>query len=293
MGIFRLFRDTFENWNNDHAPRLGAALAYYTVFSLGPLLIIAIAIAGLVFGQSAAQGQIMAQLRGFLGDQGAAFVQAAIEASSRPREGIIATLIGIVTLMLGALGVFGQLQDALNAIWGVKPKPGRGIRGMLHDRLLSFSMVVVVGFLLMVSLIISAALSAFTRYFGGMLPFSATTLEGIDFFISLVVITVLFAFVFKYLPDAQVRWRDVWIGALLTAILFAIGKFLLGFYIGNSAVGSTYGAAGSIIIVLIWIYYSAQILFFGAEFTKSYAKRYGPGIIPAPNAERVVEQVQA
>ncbi len=293
MGALRLFKDTFDNWNKDHAQRLGAALAYYTVFSLGPLLIIVIAIAGLVFGQQAAQGQIVDQLRGLVGDQGATFIQSAIAASSTPRTGLIASVIGVATLILGALGVFGALQDALNAIWGVQPKPGRGIKGLITDRLLSFSMVIVVGFLLLVSLVISAALAAFLKYFGGMLPFSSTVLQGINFFVSFAVVTLLFALIFKVLPDAKVHWSDVWIGAVLTALLFAIGKFILGYYLGTSAYASSYGAAGSLIIVLVWIYYSAQILFFGAEFTKAFAQRYGEGIVPADNAVRVTEQVQA
>ena len=289
--IFELFKDTFTNWNKDHAPRLGAALAYYTVFSLGPILIIVIAIAGLVFGERAAQGQLVGQIQGLVGEQGAAFIQTAIESASQPRSSLIATLIGIVTLLLGALGVFAQLQDALNAIWGVTPKPNRGWRGLVGDRLLSFSMIIVVGFLLMVSLVISAALAAFFKYVGGFVPMTAMVAEGVNFFVSFAVITLLFALIFKYLPDAQIAWSNVWIGAAITALLFAIGKFVLGFYLGNSAIGSAYGAAGSILVVLVWIYYSAQILFFGAEFTKAYANRYGAGIIPAPNAVRVTEEM--
>lgn len=289
--IFELFKDTFTDWNKDHAPRLGAALAYYTVFSLGPLLIIVIAIAGLVFGASAAQGQIVGQLQGLVGEQGAAFIQTAIESASQPRSSIIATVIGLVTLLLGALGVFAQLQDALNAIWGVTPKPNRGWRGLVEDRLLSFSMIIVVGFLLLVSLVVSAALAAIFKYVGGVVPMTAMVAEGVNFFVSFAVITLLFAFIFKYLPDAQIAWSNVWIGSAMTALLFTIGKFILGFYLGNSAIGSAYGAAGSILVVLVWIYYSAQILFFGAEFTKVYANRYGAGIIPARNAVRVTEEI--
>ncbi len=287
--IVEILRDTFDNWNKDHAPRLGAALAYYTVFSIGPLLIIAIAIASLVFGQQAAQGQLIGQFRSLLGDQGASFLQIAIENAYRPGTGVLASLIGIVTLLLGALGLFGQLQDALNTIWQVTPKPGRSIMRMLRNRALSFSMVLVIGFLFLVSLAISAGLAALVRYFGNMLPISANMLQGANFFGSLVVVTILFALIFKYLPDAVVRWRDLWTGAILTSLLFTIGMFLLDLYIRNGAFGSTYGAAGSILIVLVWIYYSAQILFFGAEFTKTCAIRYGNGIVPTPNAERVKE----
>jgi membrane protein len=286
-----LFKDTFSNWNKDHAPRLGAALAYYTVFSLGPLLIIVIAIAGLVFGAEAAQGQIVGQMQGLVGEQGAAFIQAAIESASQPRSSLIASVIGIVTLLLGALGVFAQLQDALNAIWDVTPKPDRGWRGLIEDRLLSFSMILVVGFLLLVSLVASTALAAFFKYVGGVVPMTAIVAEGVNFFVSFAVITLLFALIFKYLPDAQIAWSNVWIGAAMTALLFTIGKVILGIYLGNSAVSSAYGAAGSLVVVLVWVYYSAQILFFGAEFTKVYANRYGAGIIPAPNAVRVTEEI--
>ncbi|MGE5262987.1 MAG: YihY/virulence factor BrkB family protein [Acidobacteriota bacterium] len=286
-----LFKDTVSNWNKDHAPRLGAALAYYTVFSLGPLLIIVIAIAGLVFGAEAAQGQIVGQMQGLVGEQGAAFIQAAIESASQPRSSVIASVIGIVTLLLGALGVFAQLQDALNTIWDVTPKPDRGWRGLIEDRLLSFSMILVVGFLLLVSLVASTALAAFFKYVGGVVPMTAIMAEGVNFFVSFAVITLLFALIFKYLPDAQIAWSYVWIGAAMTALLFTIGKVILGIYLGNSAVSSAYGAAGSLVVVLVWVYYSAQILFFGAEFTKVYANRYGAGIIPAPNAVRVTEEI--
>jgi membrane protein len=294
-GVFRetleLFKDTFSNWNKDHAPRLGAALAYYTVFSLGPLLIIVIAIAGLVFGAEAAQGQIVGQMQGLVGEQGAVFIQAAIESASQPRSSVIASVIGIVTLLLGALGVFAQLQDALNVIWDVTPKPDRGWRGLIEDRLLSFSMILVVGFLLLVSLLASTALAAFFKYVGGVVPMTAVVAEGVNFFVSFAVITLLFALIFKYLPDARIAWSNVWIGAAMTALLFTIGKVILGIYLGNSAVSSAYGAAGSLVVVLVWVYYSAQILFFGAEFTKVYANRYGAGIIPAPNAVRVTQEI--
>lgn len=293
MGIFALLKDTFVEWNKDHAPRLGAALAYYTVFSLGPLLLIIISLLGLVFGTSAAQDQIVGQLQGLVGAEGARFIQDAIASASKPTTSIIASVIGIATLLLGAIGVFGQLQDALNAIWHVTPKPGLGIREMIKDRVLSFGMVLAVGFLLLVSLVVSAGLTALFKYFGTLVPMPATVAEGVNFFVSFGVITALFALIFKYLPDAIIPWRNVWIGAALTSLLFVIGKFVLGFYLGSSSIGSSYGAAGSLVIVLVWIYYSAQILFFGAEFTKAYAMRYGEGIVPAPNAELVVDQVRA
>jgi membrane protein len=291
--VYELFRDTFTEWNKDHAQRLGAALAYFTVFSLGPLLIIVIAIAGLVFGAAAARGQIVTQIQALVGEQGAAFVETAIQSASKPSSSILASLIGLGTLLLGALGVFAQLQDALNAIWHVAPKPNRGWRGIVQDRVLSFSMVLAVGFVLLVSLVVSAGLAAFLKYFGAMLPMSSVVIEALNFFVSFAVITLLFALIFKYLPDALISWSTVWTGAAMTSLLFVIGKFFLGLYIGNSAVSSSYGAAGSLAVVLVWVYYSAQILFFGAEFTKVYATRYGHGILPAPNAERVNDRVYA
>ncbi len=290
--ILTLFKETFDEWNRDHAPRLGAALAYYTVFSVGPLLVIAIAVASLVFDRAAVQSQILAQIRGLVGEQGARFVQTAVEGGQQSGTDIIATVIGAGTLVLGALGVFGQLQDALNAIWDVAPKPGRGIKGLIKDRLLPFTMVLGTGFLLLVSLIVSTGITAMVTFLGERLAFSSAALEGINFFLSLIPITLIFALIFKYLPDAEITWSNVWVGALLTALLFVIGKFLLGVYLGGSQIGTTYGAAGSVIIVLVWIYYSAQILFFGAEFTKVYAERYGQGIVPAPDAVREAEQVR-
>ncbi len=256
-------------------------------------MIIVISIAGLVFGQAAARQQILAQIESLVGPQGVQFIETTIVNANRPSTNIVFTGIGLVTLLLGALGVFGQLQDALNAIWDVAPKPGRGWRGLVQDRLMSFTMVMGTGFLLLVSLVISTAIAALVKYFGAYLPISAATLEGVNFFVSLVIITIVFGLIFKYLPDAQIAWRNVWIGALMTFLLFVIGKFVLGFYLGNSQIGTAYGAAGSVIVVLLWIYYSAQILFFGAEFTKVFATRYGKGIVPAPNAVRATEQVQA
>ncbi len=288
-----LFKDIFESWNKDKVPQMSAALAYYTIFSIGQLLFIVIALVGLIFGQQAVQGQIFGQVQGLLGAQGAQFVQAAVQSAYNPRASLIAGGIGIVTLILGALGVFGQLQDSLNTIWEVQLKPSAGWRGMLQQRLLSFTMLLGIGFLLLVSLVISAALSALVTFMGSYLPMSPSVVEGINFFFSLIVITILFAFIFKYLPDAEISWRNVWIGAALTALLFTIGRFAIGFYIGNGRIGTAYGAAGSVIIVLVWVYYASLILFLGAEFTKAFATHYGRGIVPAPNAERVVKEVHA
>ena len=286
--IFPILKEAGSDWMEDQASTLGAALAYYTVFSLAPLLIIAIAIAGLVFGQEAAQGQIFEQLRGLLGEASAKAMQDMVQdANAKPATGVVATLIGVVTLLFGASGVFGQLQTSLNAIWDVEPKPGRGILGLVRDRILSFGFILVVGFLLLVSLLLTAAVALVAQWFGGMLPAMETLAQILNFVVSLAVITLLFAMIFKFLPDAKIAWHDVWIGAFITALLFTVGKFALGLYLGKSGVGSSYGAAGSLIVLLLWVYYSSQILFFGAEFTQVYANRFGSHVAPADNAVSV------
>jgi membrane protein len=283
--ILPILKKAGSDWMEDQAPTLGAALAYYTVFSLAPLLIIAIGIAGLVFGPEAAQGQIFDQLRGLLGEASAKSMQDMVEnANAKPATGIFATVIGVVTLLFGASGVFGQLQTSLNTIWGVQPKPGRGILGIIQDRILSFGFILVVGFLLLVSLLLTAAIALVGEWFGGIGPGMETFAQILNFVISLGLITVLFAMIFKFLPDAKIAWHDVWIGAFITAALFTVGKFALGLYLGKSGVGSTYGAAGSLIVLLLWVYYSSQILFFGAEFTQVYANRFGSHVTPADNA---------
>ena len=285
---FAILKKAAWDWMEDQAPTLGAALAYYTVFSLAPLLIIAIAIAGLVFGPDAAQGQIFDQLRGLLGEAGAKSMQDLVEnANAKPAAGIFATFIGLVTLLFGASGVFGQLQTSLNAIWGVQPKPGRGVLGIIQDRILSFGFILVVGFLLLVSLLLTAAIAFVGEWFGGMVPGMEFLIQILNSVLSLAVITLLFAMIFKFLPDAKIAWHDVWIGALITAALFTVGKFALGLYLGKSGVDSSYGAAGSLIVLLLWVYYSSQILFFGAEFTQAYANRFGSHVAPADNAVAV------
>ncbi len=287
--MFGLFKTAFDEWNKDHAPRLGAALSYYMVFSLGPLLLIIISVVGLIWGQAAVENQLVGQFQSVLGPQGAQFVQSAIAGAGRPSESLIGGLIGLVTLVLGAIGVFMQLQDALNTIWGVTPRPHAGWRELVRTRVISFAMVLVIGLLLVVSLMAQVAVEAVFTYLGSQLPFSPTVVRALNFFIPLAVMTILFALIFKFLPDAEIRWRDVWIGALLTSVLFIIGQFVLGIYLTHTATGSTYGAAGSLVIFMVWIYYSAQILFFGAEFAKVYATRHGREIEPAPNARRITE----
>jgi membrane protein len=284
---FDLLKTTFEEWSQDRAPRIGAALAYYSVFSIGPLLLIAISVAGLFFGTEAAQGRIVDEIKGTVGESVAAALQEILVNADQPGYGIGAAIIGIITLLFGASGVFGELQDALNTIWKVEPKPGRRIWGIIQDRFFSFTMVLGTGFLLLVSLVITAALSALGTDLTKILPGGASLWQAVNQVITLSVIALLFAMIFRYLPDAKVAWGDVWIGALLTAVFFTIGKFLLGWYLGQASTTSAYGAAGSLVVILLWVYYSAQILLFGAEFTRVYAERFGSGIRPAANAVAV------
>ena len=270
-----LLKTTFEEWTQDNAARLAAALAYYTIFSVAPLLVIAIAIAGLALGSEAAQGQIVAQLRGLLGQQGAQLIQGMIESASKPAAGIWATVVGLITLLLGATGVFGELQSALNTIWNVKPKPQNGLILFALSRFWSLTMVLGIGFLLLVSLVLSAALSGIGAWMQGYVGEMAFIAQLINITLSFIVTTVLFALIYKLLPDLKIAWRDVWVGAVITALLFSVGRVLIGLYLGNSAIASSYGAAGSLVVVLIWVYYSAQILFLGAEFTQVYARTIG------------------
>jgi membrane protein len=294
--IWGLLKNTFSEWNEDKAPRLAAALAYYALFAIAPLLIIAIAIAAWAFNQeqAAVRGQILGQIQGLVGEQGGKAIQDMLAgAASKPATGLFATVAGLVTLVFGAIGVFGQLQDALNTIWEVAPKPGRSWMDMIKDRLAPFTMVLGIAFLLLVSLVVSAVLAAVSTFLGGMLPDLAIVGQVISFVVSFGVITLLFAMIYKLLPDVKIAWSDVWIGAAVTALLFTIGRLLIGLYLGRSSTASTYGAAGSLVIVLIWVYYSAQILFLGAEFTQVYAKAYGSKIQPAENAVAVTEEARA
>jgi membrane protein len=281
---WHLVKEAFSDWSRDHAPRLGAALAYYTVFSLVPFLVVVIALIGLVFGQEAAQSAILDQIAALVGDQSAAAIKDMIRRADQPSTGLLATVIALATLLVGASGVFGQLQDALNTVWGVEPKEGRGLWGFIKDRFLSFVAVLGTGFLLLVSLVLSSALAAMGKWFSGLLPLPEAVLEVMNLGLSFVVVTGLFALIFKVLPDAKVAWRDVWVGAALTSILFTVGKFALGLYLGKSNVASAYGAAGSLVLVLLWVYYSAQILLYGAEFTQVYANQVGERIVPTPDA---------
>jgi membrane protein len=260
------------------AARLGAALAYYSIFSLGPLMLVVVSVAGLVFGQEAAQGQITGQLAGLLGEQGAKGIESMLAGAGKPSEGAFATILGVVTLLFAALGVVVQLKDALNTVWDVEAPSTSGVWGFVRTYAISLAAVLSLGFLLLVSLLVTVALSALSGILAPYLP--EAVFHVVSFLISFAVIASLFAMMFKWLPDAHIQWRDVIPGAILTAVLFEIGKFLIGLYIGKQGLESTYGAAASILVVLIWIYYSAQLVLFGAEFTRVYAQRYGRGTRP-------------
>jgi membrane protein len=279
--VWSLLGETFFEWYEDRAPRLGAALAYYTVFALAPGLILIIALAALLLGKDAAQGQIISEVQDLAGEAGAQAVLAAIESARNAGGSLLATGLGVVTLLFGLWGVFGELQDALNTIWGVTTRPGRGVIGVIKQRFWSFTVVVGIGFLLLVSLAASAWLAALGKVFSRLLPLPVAMMETTNALLSFVVITFMFAVIYKLLPDVTIAWRNVWTGAAVTAVLFTIGKTLIGLYLGRSSVASVYGAAGSLIVLLLWVYYSAQLVFFGAEFTKVYARRFGaPSMTP-------------
>lgn len=264
-----LLRDTVQNWLKHKDARLGAALAYYSIFSMGPMIVIAIAIAGLVFGQDAVRGEVSRTLEGALGAQGAGAVQSMLEGVSKPRDSLLLTLIGLGTLVFAAIGVVVQLKDAFNTVWEVPESKSSGLWSFIRTYVISAAAVIAVGFLLLTSLLVTAALSAFAN----AIPWLQGVMMPLGSLISFAVIAVLFAAMFKYMPDASVSWRDVWIGALLTAALFEFGKFLIGLYIGAQGLESSFGAAASLVVVLIWVYYSAQLVLLGAEFTRAYAGR--------------------
>jgi membrane protein len=288
--IFELLKRAGQKWSDDNASTLGAALAYYMTFSIAPLLILAIAVSGLVYGENAARGQIVGQIGGIVGRQAAEAIQTMIQGASQPGKGTAASIVGIATLLLGASGVFAQLQFSLNTIWGVAPKPGRAIATIIRQRLLSFAMTLATGFLLLVSLALTAWLAALATWVGGFFSQAAVLGQTLNFVLSFAVITALFAILFKFLPDARVGWRDVWLGSAVTALLFTIGKHLIGLYLGHGGVISAYGAAGSLVVVLVWVYYSAQIFFFGAEITQACAEMFGAGIAPRRYAMKIASR---
>lgn len=272
--LWELTKQSVTSWLDDGASSMGAAVAFYTVFSLAPLLIIVIAIAGAVFGQEAARGEIMAQLDGLIGSNGAKAIEAMVEGAQNKKVGLFATLLGMGTLIIAATTVFAELKTSLDQIWEVPTESGKGIWALIRTRLLSFSLILALGFLLLVSLIFSAALNALAKYWGTLIS-ETVLLEVVNFLVSFASITVLIAIIYKFLPNTKIAWRDVWIGALITALLFSIGKLLIGIYLGHSSISSSFGAAGSLVVLLLWVYYSSQIFFLGAEFTKVYAHSHG------------------
>jgi membrane protein len=271
----QLFREAWSEFTRDKAQRLAAALAYYTIFSIAPLLVISVAVAGLIFGKSQAQAQIITELRSLFGPAGGKAIQEMLEAAAKPKESKVAIVLGFATLFFGAAGVFGQLKDAMNTIWNVKPKEGGGIAKMIKDRFLSFAMVLGVLFLLLVSLVIDAGVAAMGKFASSHIAGGEALWQIVQLAVSFCVITVLFAMIFRFLPDVRIEWHDVWYGAAFTSLLFVMGKLLLGIWLGKGTVGSAYGAAGSLVVLIVWIYWSANILFFGAEFTEVFARRHG------------------
>lgn len=282
--IGSLLKSTVVEWIDDNAARVAAALAFYTLLSMAPLVVLSIAIGGAVLGEDAARSHLVHEVGNLVGPQAAGALEAIVASAHQSESGVISSIIGVVVLLVGASGVFGELQYALDTIWGVKPKPKRGVVAMIRERLFSFSLVIGVAFVLLVSLVISTVLSGMGRFMEDSLPGGATIWQALNITVSIGVITVLFAMIYKVVPDVEIRWRDVWIGAFVTAVLFSAGKYLLGFYLGTSSVASSYGAAGSVVALVVWVYYSSQLVFLGAEFTQVFARQYGVQIRPSKNA---------
>ena len=284
-------KKSFWAWTNENALEWGAALAYYTAFSIAPLLVIALTVAGF-FYQGDSLAYVHRQTASMLGENAATTITTAIRSIRSSGGGVFAGIVSVLMLLVGASTVFGQLQNVLNRIWGVQPKPGHFWQDFLKQRLISFAMVIGVGFVLLVSLILSAVLAMITDYFSYLLPDGGILWQFLDIGLSFSVITFLFASIFKIVPDVHIDWRDVWLGALITAVLFIAGKTAIGYYLGRNGVGSAYGAAGSVLVLLAWVYYSSQILFFGAEFTKLHAEEYGSRIEPTSGVEAVSVQAK-
>jgi membrane protein len=282
-----LVKTAASEWDDDKAATLAAALAYYTLLSIAPLIVLAVAVAGLAFGDEAARGQIAEQIGSVVGAQAGEAIQSIALNAKAPESGIISSVIGVAVLLFGASGVFGELQTSLNTIWEVEPKPGRGILGIVKDRFFSFTMVLGVAFLLLVSMLVATAISAFGRFLESALPGGEALWSALNFAISYGIVVLLFALIYKVIPDAKIAWRDVWVGANVTAVLFTIGKLVVGLYLGKSTFVSSYGAAGSIVALVVWVYYSSQIVFMGAEITQVYARRFGSKIEPSKDAVSV------
>lgn len=273
--VLPIMKETFSDWNDHSAPRWGAALAFYTILSLSPLITLLLGIVGLIFDQSTAQAHILGEVQSMIGPEAGKAIQDVMTNAHKHSAGVVATAISVLTLLFGASGVFGELRSALNKMWDVTPKESSGIMGMLRERFFSFGMVLSIGFLLLVSLVISTAFSAVGKFFGGLLPLPSPVLSVTNFIVSFIGISLLFGLIFKFVPETRIQWRNVWVGAITTAVFFTVGKDLIGLYLGKAGVSSTYGAAGSLVVVVVWAYYSAQIFFFGAEFTHVYARSKG------------------
>jgi membrane protein len=292
--LLPLLKQAASDWVDDGAMRLSSSLAYYAIFSLAPLFVIAISMAGLIFDEAAARGQLSQEISRLAGPSAGEAIQSMVQSSAAHKStGMLATVLGTALLLFGASTVFAELKDALNTIWGVVVKPGRPFLTLVHDRFLSFSIVMGIGFLLLVSLIISVLLSALSVYMSGLFELPAMIWQAWDLVISLAVVSGLFAMIFKVLPNVRLGWRDVWIGAVATSLLFTLGKFIIGYYLATSSIASSFGAAGSVVIVLAWIYYSACILFFGAEMTKNYTRKFGSGIVPNSRAVLIDDLLRA
>jgi membrane protein len=288
--LLRMFWAALVAWWDDNVPRLGASLAFYTLFAIAPVLLVAIAIAGAVFGADAVRGQIVGEIDGLVGRAGARAVQSLLQGAAQRKGNIIATIVGGVTFILTSTGAFLELQTALNTIWRVKPKPGLNLKAFLIDRVRSFGLVISMGFLLTVSLAVSAALAAVAGWLERWAPGFPLLLGALDLVLSLAVITVLFAILYRFLPDVRLRWRDVTTGAFVTALLFTIGKQLIGLYLGQGTTASSYGAAGSVVVLLLWVYYASQIILLGAEFTRVYTRREGSKPEPESFAEKDLKE---
>ncbi len=290
--VFSLLITAFGSWKEDRASLLAAALAYYAILSIAPLIVISITIAGAVFGEDAARGEIVSTLEGLIGTRSAQVIESIVSNAAQPELNSLASIIGAIALLISASGLFFHLQTALNIVWSVKVKPKTSLWGVLRKRLLSFAMVLVIGFLLLASLLISTAISAISHLDISFISSSSVLWQWADAVVSLGIVILLFALIYKYLPDVKLSWRDVWTGAMITAVLFILGKYLVGIYISRSSLATAYGAAGSLMVVLLWIFYSAQILLFGAELTQTYTYRYGKRVRPNRYATIVDKSLQ-
>jgi membrane protein len=285
--IWEIVKEASNGWMEHNVSRLAAAVAFYTIFSLAPVLLIALAITGAIMGEASARVELGGQLRSYMGPRASEFILLVVEGTRGDQRTTIATVLASITAFLGATAAFAQLQEGLNTVWDVQPKAGSWLKGLIYSRLFSFLMVLGIGALLLLSLLLTAALSAVNEFVGGIWPAPPVLIALANLGVSFIITTLLFAIIYKVLPDAQISWKDVWVGAALTSLLFTGGKTLIGLYLGGSSLRSAYGAAGSLVVILLWVYYSTHILFFGAELTQAYARRYGKEIRPKPFSERI------